>query len=64
MMYCTYQVGWNNVVQAVGGGKNGSCLWASEWLGVNKSHPAAQAYYDSRIELLASRIYLWPAVPI
>ena len=39
--------------QPVGGGKNGSCLWASEWLGVNQSHPAAQAYYDSRIELYA-----------
>ena len=34
-------------------GQRGSCLWASEWLGVNKSHPAAQPYYDSRIELLA-----------
>ena len=40
--------------QAVGGGANGSCLWASEWLGVNMSHPAAQAYYDSRVDLLAS----------
>ena len=30
-----------------------SCLWAGEWLGVNASHPAAQAYYDSRVELLA-----------
>jgi hypothetical protein len=38
-----------------GGGKNGSCLWASEWLGVNTSHPAAQAYYDSRVELLAEQ---------
>jgi hypothetical protein len=35
-------------------GKNMSCLWAAEWLGVNSSHPAAQAYYDSRVELLAS----------
>ena len=37
-----------------GGGKNGSCLWASEWLGVNASHPAAQAYYDSVVSLWAS----------
>lgn len=36
------------------GGANMSCLWAADWLGVNASHPAAQAYYDSRIELLAS----------
>jgi hypothetical protein len=36
------------------GGANMSCLWAAEWLGVNASHPAAQAYYDSRVELLAS----------
>jgi hypothetical protein len=35
-------------------GKNMSCLWAADWLGVNASHPAAQAYYDSRAELLAS----------
>ena len=34
------------------GGANMSCLWAAEWLGVNTSHPAAQAYYDSRVELL------------
>ena len=39
--------------QAVGGGPNGSCLWAKEWLGVNRSHPAAQAYYDSRIAVFA-----------
>ena len=31
-----------------------SCLWAGEWLGVNASHPAAQAYYDSRVELAAT----------
>jgi alpha-galactosidase len=36
------------------GGANMSCLWAGEWLGVNTSHPAAQAYYDSRAELLES----------
>jgi len=36
------------------GGANMSCLWAAEWLGVNTSHPAAQAYYDSRVELLES----------
>ena len=35
-------------------GRNLSCLWAPDWLGVNKSHPATQAYYDSRVELLAS----------
>ena len=37
----------------VGGGPNGSCLWSSSWLGVNMSHPAAQAYYASRVALLA-----------
>ena len=42
-------------VEKEGGGKNGSCLWASEWLGVNASHPAAQAYYDSRVELLVAQ---------
>jgi hypothetical protein len=36
--------------EPVGGGKNGSCLWNSPWLGVNASHPAAQAYYDSVVE--------------
>lgn len=35
-----------------GGGPNGSCLWAKEWLGVNMSHPAAEAYYASRVDLL------------
>lgn len=35
-------------------GRNLSCLWAKEWLGINASHPAAQAYYNSRVELLAS----------
>ena len=38
--------------EPVGGGKNGSCLWNSPWLGVNASHPAAQAYYDSIVEAL------------
>ena len=28
------------------GGANMSCLWAAEWLGVNGSHPAAQAYCE------------------
>jgi alpha-galactosidase len=37
-------------VEPVGGGANGSCLWNSPWLGVNASHPAAQAYYDSVVE--------------
>jgi hypothetical protein len=35
-----------------GGGANGSCLWDSEWLGVNASHPAAQAWYNSQVENL------------
>jgi len=35
-----------------GGGKNGSCLWDSDWLGVNASHPAAQAYYDAVVAQL------------
>jgi hypothetical protein len=39
--------------EPVGGGPNGSCLWAKEWLGVNMSHPAAVAYYNSRVSLLA-----------
>ena len=39
---------------AIAGGKNGSCLWAPEWLGVNASHPAAQAYYDSIVDQLVS----------
>lgn len=39
--------------QPVGSGANGSCLWAKEWLGVNMSHPAARAYYESRVALLA-----------
>ena len=38
--------------RATGGGANGSCLWDSDWLGVNGSHPAAQAYYDSVVEAL------------
>jgi hypothetical protein len=42
-------------VESPGGGKNGSCLWDSDWLGVNASHPAAQAYYDSRVELLVEQ---------
>lgn len=29
------------------------CPWASDWLAVNASHPAAQAYYDSIVELFA-----------
>ena len=39
-----------------GGGPNGSCLWAPEWLGVNASHPAAQAYYDSIVEQLVENL--------
>mmetsp|Transcript_15341 Transcript_15341/g.47536 ORF Transcript_15341/g.47536 Transcript_15341/m.47536 type:complete len:416 (-) Transcript_15341:246-1493(-) len=35
-----------------GGGPNGSCLWKDTWLGVNMSHPAAQRYYQSRVDLL------------
>lgn len=35
---------------ATGGGANGSCLWDSQQLGINASHPAAQAYYDSMVE--------------
>ena len=42
--------------QPAGGGKNGSCLWASQWLGVNTSHPAAQAYYDSVVEQLVENL--------
>lgn len=38
--------------EPVGGGANGSCLWDSDWLGVNASHPAAQAYYNSVVEQL------------
>ena len=38
--------------EPLGGGKNGSCLWNPSWLGVNASHPAAQAYYDSVVEKL------------
>ena len=37
-----------------GGGPNGSCLWAKNNLGVNMSHPAAQAYYDNHVETLVS----------
>ncbi len=40
-------------VEPVGGGPNGSCLWQPNYLGVNMSHPAAQAYYESRVALLA-----------
>jgi alpha-galactosidase len=40
--------------EPVGGGPNGSCLWAKQCLGVNMSHPAAQTFYDSHVELLAS----------
>ena len=40
--------------ESPGGGANGSCLWASTCLGVNMSHPAAQTYYDSYVESLAS----------
>lgn len=40
--------------QATGGGANGSCLWASDWLGVNASHPAAQTYYEGVIDALVS----------
>jgi hypothetical protein len=42
--------------QKTGGGNNGSCLWAPEWLGVNASHPAAQAYYDSIVEQLVENL--------
>lgn len=38
----------------VGGGPNGTCLWAKTSYGVNMSHPAAQTFYDSRVELIAS----------
>jgi alpha-galactosidase len=41
-------------IEPVGGGKNGSCLWNPDWLGVNASHPAAQAYYDAVIDQLIS----------
>ena len=37
---------------STGGGKNGSCLWDADALGVNASHPAAQAWYDSQVENL------------
>ena len=37
---------------ATGGGANGSCLWDSSQLGVNASHPAAQAWYASQVENL------------
>jgi hypothetical protein len=34
--------------------RNGAhCPWNSHWLAVNASHPAAQAYYDSIVELFA-----------
>jgi hypothetical protein len=34
--------------------QNGAhCPWNSHWLAVNASHPAAQAYYDSIVELFA-----------
>lgn len=39
---------------SISGGNNGSCLWAPEWLGVNASHPAAQAYYDSVVDKLVT----------
>ena len=42
-------------VLPVGHGANGSCLWASEWLGVNATHPAAQAYYDQKVAVLVSQ---------
>ena len=42
--------------QPISGGANGSCLWAPEWLGVNASHPAAQAYYDSIVEQLVENL--------
>lgn len=38
--------------EATGGGANGSCLWMREMLGVNMSHPAAMAYYESRVDQL------------
>ena len=34
-----------------GGKINGTCLWSDNWLGVNTSHPAAKAYYKSRVEI-------------
>eukprot|EP00494_Astrolonche_serrata_P025016 UN25276 len=40
--------------QAVGGGHNGTCLWAKQWYGVNMSLPHSQQYYDSRVELFSS----------
>jgi hypothetical protein len=39
----------------ISGGKNGSCLWAPEWLGVNPLHPAAGAYYASVVEALVEQ---------
>eukprot|EP01060_Flectonema_neradi_P038943 TRINITY_DN834_c2_g1_i1.p1 TRINITY_DN834_c2_g1~~TRINITY_DN834_c2_g1_i1.p1 ORF type:complete len:457 (+),score=117.13 TRINITY_DN834_c2_g1_i1:41-1372(+) len=38
----------------VGGGANGSCLWAHEWLGINSSHPGAYAYYKNRVDTLVN----------
>lgn len=39
--------------EPVGGGPNGSCLWAKNCLGINMSHPAAQPFYDSHVQVLA-----------
>ena len=34
--------------------RNGSCVWAGKWLGINASHPGAQPFYDSLVQELAS----------
>ena len=39
---------------STGGAANGSCHWAQTFLGINASHPGARAYYQSRIDMLAS----------
>ena len=42
--------------EAISGGRNGSCLWAPEWLGINATHPAAAAYYAGVVEQLVDNL--------
>lgn len=51
--YTIDQIVWQNTSAERAEGKywQQQCNWAQSWVGVNHSHPAAQAYYDSLAEL-------------
>ena len=51
--YTVDQIVWQNTSAERAEGKYWpqQCNWATSWVGVNHSHPAAQAYYNSLAEL-------------